>query len=53
MLLMGGYLAFDGFTSTFQDKLFKGFQMTVYNQTLYTTAFSACFSLFGALHCWL
>ena len=32
MLLMAGYLGFDGFTSTFQDKLFKGYQMETYNQ---------------------
>lgn len=31
-LLMGGYLGFDGFTSTFQDKLFKGYHMETYNQ---------------------
>jgi len=47
VLLMCGYLGFDGFTSTFQDKLFKGYQMSTYNQILYTTAFSAFFSLFG------
>lgn len=34
MGLMLGYLGFDGFTSTFQDKLFKGYQMTIYNQIL-------------------
>lgn len=27
LLLMLGYLGFDGFTSTFQDKLFKGYQV--------------------------
>lgn len=43
-LLMLGYLAFDGFTSTFQDKLFKGFQMTTYNQVLYTTLWSSILS---------
>ena len=47
---MAGYLACDGFTSTFQSKLFKGYQMTIYNQILYTTLFSAGLSLFGALH---
>ena len=46
---MGGYLAFDGFTSTFQDRLFKGYNMTIYNQILYTTLFSSAFSLFGLL----
>lgn len=101
LLLMLGYLGFDGFTSTFQDKLFKvgpgrgrqlpagqhpagatrrcgahplaqpsspdarlawrpspplppsrapqGFQMTIYNQILYVTTFSATFSLLGLI----
>ncbi|EFN56053.1 hypothetical protein CHLNCDRAFT_31039 [Chlorella variabilis] len=49
MGLMLGYLGFDGFTSTFQDKLFKGYQMTIYNQILYVTSFSACFSLLGLI----
>ena len=44
---MCGYLAFDGFTSTFQERLFKGYQMTIYNQILYVNLFSAIFSLFG------
>lgn len=44
---MCGYLAFDGFTSTFQERLFKGYQMTIYNQILYVNLFSATFSLFG------
>lgn len=47
VLLMAGYLGFDGFTSTFQDKLFKGYQMTTYNQILYTTMCSAGLSFFG------
>jgi adenosine 3'-phospho 5'-phosphosulfate transporter B2 len=47
LLLMLGYLGFDGFTSTFQDKLFKGFQMTTYNQILYTTLWSSLLSCFG------
>lgn len=45
--LMLGYLGFDGFTSTFQDKLFKGYQMETYNQMLYVNLFSASVSLFG------
>ena len=49
LLLMLGYLGFDGFTSTFQDRLFKGYQMTTYNQILYTTLCSSVLSLFGAL----
>ncbi len=47
VMLMLGYLGFDGFTSTFQDKLFKGYQMTIYNQILYVTSFSAVFSALG------
>ncbi|KAL4428810.1 hypothetical protein ABPG77_005248 [Micractinium sp. CCAP 211/92] len=49
LMLMLGYLGFDGFTSTFQDKLFKGYQMTIYNQILYVTTFSATFSLLGLI----
>jgi len=45
--LMLGYLGFDGFTSTFQDKLFKGYKMETYNQMLYVNLCSACVSLFG------
>ena len=41
VLLMAGYLGFDGFTSTFQDKLFKGYAMETYNQMLWVTACSA------------
>lgn len=47
--LMLGYLGFDGFTSTFQDKLFKGYKMETYNQMLYVNLCSACVSLFGLL----
>eukprot|EP00197_Chlamydomonas_leiostraca_P013869 CAMPEP_0202867492 /NCGR_PEP_ID=MMETSP1391-20130828/9464_1 /ASSEMBLY_ACC=CAM_ASM_000867 /TAXON_ID=1034604 /ORGANISM="Chlamydomonas leiostraca, Strain SAG 11-49" /LENGTH=389 /DNA_ID=CAMNT_0049547541 /DNA_START=127 /DNA_END=1296 /DNA_ORIENTATION=- len=47
LALMLGYLGFDGFTSTFQDKLFKGYQMTTYNQILYTTLCSSALSMFG------
>jgi len=45
LMLMGGYLFFDGFTSTFQEKLFKGFQMSTYNQMLYVNCFSGFTSL--------
>ena len=44
LMLMLGYLGFDGFTSTFQDKLFKGYQMETYNQMLYVNGCSACLS---------
>lgn len=46
--LMLGYLGFDGFTSTFQDKLFKGYNMSTYNQMLYVNMFSTVVSLCGA-----
>eukprot|EP00889_Picochlorum_renovo_P002105 jgi/Picre1/29135/NNA_004528.t1 len=49
VMLMVGYLAFDGFTSTFQDKLFKGYQMTIFNQIMYVQAFSAGFSTLGLI----
>ncbi len=45
--LMLGYLGFDGFTSTFQDKLFKGYNMSTYNQMLYVNLFSSLVSLCG------
>jgi len=45
IILMLGYLGFDGFTSTFQDKLFKGYQMETYNQMLYVNLFSSIVSL--------
>ncbi|PKI74320.1 hypothetical protein CRG98_005296 [Punica granatum] len=35
--LMIGYLGFDGFTRTFQDKLFKGYDMEIHNQIFCTT----------------
>ena len=45
LLLILGYLGFDGFTSTFQDKLFRGYQMETYNQMLYVNGVSATLSL--------
>lgn len=38
---------FDGFTSTFQDKLFKGYNMEIHNQIFYTTLCSCVLSLTG------
>merc|ERR1719324_1495551 len=35
LALLGGFLALDGFTSTFQEKLFKEHTTTKYNQMLY------------------
>ena len=47
LALMLGYLGFDGFTSTWQEKLFKGFDITEYNQMLYVGIFSGLFSAFA------
>ncbi|RXI04448.1 hypothetical protein DVH24_038722 [Malus domestica] len=47
--LMIGYLGFDGFTSTFQDKLFKGYDMEIHNQIFYTTFCSCVLSMTGLL----
>mmetsp|Transcript_34078 Transcript_34078/g.95927 ORF Transcript_34078/g.95927 Transcript_34078/m.95927 type:complete len:373 (+) Transcript_34078:49-1167(+) len=44
ILLMGGYLFFDGFTSTFQEKLFKDYKISSYNQMLYVNLTSAILS---------
>lgn len=47
--LMIGYLGCDGFTSTFQDKLFKGYDMEIHNQIFYTTLCSCILSLTGLI----
>ncbi|KAI5666097.1 hypothetical protein M9H77_15950 [Catharanthus roseus] len=47
--LMIGYLGCDGFTSTFQDKLFKGYDMEIHNQIFYTTLCSCFLSLTGLI----
>ncbi|XP_039041601.1 UDP-galactose/UDP-glucose transporter 5B-like isoform X2 [Hibiscus syriacus] len=47
--LMVCYLGFDGFTSTFQDKLFKGYDMEIHNQIFYTTLCSCILSLIGLI----
>merc|ERR1711862_183750 len=44
MGFMGGYLFFDGFTSVFQEKLFKGYKMTTYNQMFYVNICSGVIS---------
>jgi len=49
LLLMGGYLFADGFTSTFQEKLFRGYEMSTYNQMLYVNLCSGIFSLITLL----
>ncbi|KAG5515377.1 hypothetical protein RHGRI_036429 [Rhododendron griersonianum] len=51
--LMIGYLGFDGFTSTFQDKLFRGYEMEIHNQIFYTTLCSCILSLTGGFACLL
>jgi len=45
ILLMLGYLFLDGFTSTFQDKLFVGYNMETYNQMLWVNFCSAIISV--------
>ena len=42
---MAGYLGFDGFTSTFQERLFRGYEMTSHHQVLFITAFSSALAL--------
>merc|ERR1719215_783459 len=44
LLLLGGFLALDGFTSTFQEKLFKEHVTSKYNQMLYINLGSAVIS---------
>ena len=44
-LLLGCFLALDGLTSTFQEKLFKEHKTTKYNQMLYINGLSATVSL--------
>ncbi|KAI8470415.1 MAG: UDP galactose transporter-related protein [Monoraphidium minutum] len=47
ILLMCGYLVADGYTSTFQQHMFKGYQMSTYNQVFYTCLCSIVLSSFG------
>lgn len=49
LMLMLGYLGFDGFTSNFQDRLFKGYNMTVFNQVLYVQLTASLQSLFALI----
>ncbi|GAM17083.1 hypothetical protein SAMD00019534_002580, partial [Acytostelium subglobosum LB1] len=46
LLLMATYMFFDSFTSTFQEKMFKGYTMSTYDQMIYVNSFSALISLF-------
>jgi adenosine 3'-phospho 5'-phosphosulfate transporter B2 len=41
LLLMALYMFFDGFTSTAQEKMFKGYTMSTYDQMIYVNLFSA------------
>ncbi|GMH35667.1 hypothetical protein BSKO_03535 [Bryopsis sp. KO-2023] len=55
LMLMLGYLGFDGFTSNFQARLFKGFNMTIFNQVFYVQLTAVAQSLFGLItsgHLW-
>merc|ERR1719379_3015658 len=45
LALLVGFLLFDGFTSTFQEKLFKEHQTSKYNQMLYINLGSAATSI--------
>jgi len=45
LVLMLGFLACDGFTSTFQEKLFKEHKTSKYNQMMYVNGGSMCVSL--------
>eukprot|EP00002_Diphylleia_rotans_P016975 TRINITY_DN3299_c0_g1_i2.p1 TRINITY_DN3299_c0_g1~~TRINITY_DN3299_c0_g1_i2.p1 ORF type:complete len:327 (-),score=71.29 TRINITY_DN3299_c0_g1_i2:207-1187(-) len=49
LLLMVGYLGFDGFTSTFQSKLFSSYTMSTYNQMMYVNMCSGIISFVGLL----
>merc|ERR1719414_2419120 len=44
LLCLAGFLAFDGFTSTFQEKLFKEHKTSKFNQMLYVNGGSAVVS---------
>merc|ERR1719445_2094052 len=46
LLLLGGFLLLDGFTSTFQEKLFKEHVTSKYNQMLYINLGSCVISSF-------
>ena len=44
-VIMVVYLMFDGFTSTFQQKLYRHYTCSILNQIFFTTCFSSVFSL--------
>lgn len=45
LFLMGGYTLLDGFTSTFQEMLFKGYTMSTFDQMIYVNGFSSLASI--------
>lgn len=45
LILMAAYMFFDSFTSTFQEKMFKGYTMSTYDQMIYVNGFSALLSI--------
>ncbi|KYQ94175.1 hypothetical protein DLAC_04466 [Tieghemostelium lacteum] len=45
LLLMAAYMFFDSFTSTFQEKMFKGYTMSTQDQMIYVNSCSAIISL--------
>ncbi|EGG24894.1 hypothetical protein DFA_03139 [Cavenderia fasciculata] len=45
LLLMAAYMFFDSFTSTFQEKMFKGYTMSTYDQMIYVNSCSALISV--------
>jgi solute carrier family 35 (adenosine 3'-phospho 5'-phosphosulfate transporter), member B2 len=47
LLLIVGYLFCDGFTSTLQERNFKNYKMSIWQQMLYINLVSSAFSLIG------
>ncbi|EGC38260.1 hypothetical protein DICPUDRAFT_76141 [Dictyostelium purpureum] len=45
ILLMCAYMFFDSFTSTFQEKMFKGYTMSTYDQMIYVNGCSSIISV--------
>ncbi|KAN0034135.1 hypothetical protein ACTFIV_000621 [Dictyostelium citrinum] len=46
IILMALYMFFDSFTSTFQEKMFKGYTMSTYDQMIYVNGCSSIISVF-------
>jgi len=44
VVIMVVYLGFDGFTSTFQQMLYRRYSTSILNQIFFTTCFSSCMS---------